>query len=50
MFDGMVKEAKEAYATAQETFKNEPGPVDDAAKLMADMVAIGGHIGLTARD
>jgi F-type H+-transporting ATPase subunit epsilon len=48
MFDGMVAEAKEAYATAQETFKNEPGPVDDAAKLISDMVAIGGHIGLTA--
>lgn len=48
VFDGMVKEAKEAYATAQETFKNEPGPVDDAAKLISDMVAVGGHIGLTA--
>jgi F-type H+-transporting ATPase subunit epsilon len=48
MFDGMVAEAKEAYATAQDTFKNEPGPVDDAAKLISDMVAIGGHIGLTA--
>jgi F-type H+-transporting ATPase subunit epsilon len=47
-FDGLVAEAKEAYATAQETFKNEPGPVDDAAKLMSDMVAVGGHIGLTA--
>ncbi|MFT5626531.1 MAG: F-type H+-transporting ATPase subunit epsilon [Yoonia sp.] len=48
MFDSMVAEAKEAYATAQETFKNEPGPVDDAAKLISDLVAIGGHIGLTA--
>lgn len=48
MFDGMVAEAKAAFATAQETFKNEPGPVDDAAKLISDMVAIGGHIGLTA--
>lgn len=48
MFDGMVAEAKAAYATAQETFKNEPGPVDDAAKLISDMVAIGGHIGLTS--
>ena len=50
MFDGMVAEAKAAYATAQETFKNEPGPVDDAAKLISDMVAIGGHIGLTANN
>lgn len=48
MFDGMVADAKAAYATAQETFKNEPGPVDDAAKLISDMVAIGGHIGLNA--
>ena len=50
MFDGMVKEAKDAHATAQETFKNEPGPVDDAAKLISDMVAMGGHIGLTPAD
>lgn len=50
MFNDMVKEAKDAYATAQDVFKNEPGPVDDAAKLIADMVAVGGHIGLTAAD
>lgn len=50
LFDSMVADAKAAYATAQDTFKNEPGPVDDAAKLISDMVAIGGHIGLTARD
>jgi len=50
MFDSMVADAKAAYATAQETFKNEPGPVDDAAKLISDMVAIGGHIGLTANN
>ncbi len=47
-FDEMVSQAREAHAKAQETFKNEPGPVDDAAKLLADMVAVGGHIGLTA--
>lgn len=49
-FNALVAEAKAAYAQAQETFKNEPGPVDDAAKLLADMVAIGGHIGLTSAD
>ena len=49
-FNALVAEAKAAHATAQETFKNEPGPVDDAAKLIADMVAVGGHIGLTAAD
>ncbi len=47
MYDGLMAEAKEAHATAQEIFKNEPGPVDDAAKLISDMVAIGGHIGLS---
>ena len=47
-FDEMVAQAREAHAAAKETFKNEPGMVDDAAKLLADMVAIGGHIGLTA--
>lgn len=50
IYDQMVAEAKTAYGQAQETFKNEPGPVDDAAKLLSDMVAIGGHIGLTAKD
>jgi len=33
---------------AKEVFNNEPGPVDDAVKLLSDMVAIGGHIGLSA--
>lgn len=41
---GMVKEAEEALQTAKSTFVNEPGPVDDAAKLLADMVAVGDHI------
>jgi len=48
VFDAMLAEAREAHETAKEVFKNEPGPVDDAAKLIADMVAMGGHIGLTA--
>ena len=50
VYDQMVEEAKAAYGRAQETFKNEPGPVDDAAKLLSDMVAIGGHIGLMAKN
>ena len=50
IYDQMVEEAKDAYGRAQETFKNEPGPVDDAAKLLSDMVAIGGQIGLTAKN
>ena len=48
IYDQMVADAKAAHGKAQEVFKNEPGPVDDAAKLLADMVAIGGTIGLNA--
>lgn len=50
VYDQMVEDAKAAYGRAQETFKNEPGPVDDAAKLLSDMVAIGGTIGLTPKN
>lgn len=42
--DAMVKEAEEALEKAKAVFENEPGPVDDAAKLLADMVAVGDHI------
>lgn len=45
-FDEMMQEAQQRLERARETFVNEPGPVDDAAKLLADMVAMGGHIGL----
>lgn len=45
-YDELVAEAKSAYEKTRETFKNEPGPVDDAAKLLNDMVAVGTHIGL----
>ena len=48
VFDSMIADAKAAITSAEEFFKNEPGPVDDAAKLMSDMVAMGGHIGLTS--
>lgn len=44
--DEMIEEAHTTYTKAKETWVNEPGPVDDAAKLMADMVAMGSHIGL----
>ncbi|MEM9578675.1 MAG: F0F1 ATP synthase subunit epsilon [Pseudomonadota bacterium] len=42
--DAMVKEAEEALAKTKAAFENEPGPVDDAAKLLADMIAVGDHI------
>lgn len=44
--DEMMEEAQQTYSKAKETFDNQPGPVDDAAKLLADMVAMGTHIGL----
>ncbi len=48
-FRKMVDEAKDKFSKAQETFVNQPGPVDDAAKLLSDMVAMGDEIGLSAR-
>ncbi|WP_292289115.1 F0F1 ATP synthase subunit epsilon [Marivita sp.] len=48
-YETMVDEAHAAYQQTKETFQNEPGPVDDAAKLLADMVAVGGRIGLSPK-
>lgn len=48
-YEAMVDEAHAAYKQTKETSKNEPGPVDDAAKLLADMVAVGTHIGLSPK-
>jgi len=47
--DSMVAEAHAVYARAKDNWENEPGPVDDAAKLLADMVAVGDHIGLSSK-
>ena len=49
-FDAILEEARAALNTAKEVFVNEPGPVDDAAKLLSDMVAMGGNIGLNANN
>ena len=49
-FDAILEEARAALNTAKEVFVNEPGPVDDAAKLLSDMVAMGGDIGLDANN
>ncbi|QFS84292.1 ATP synthase epsilon chain [Roseivivax sp. THAF40] len=48
-YEELVAEAQDAYGRAKETFQNEPGPVDDAAKLLADMVAVGSEIGLSEK-
>ncbi|MBY6201204.1 F0F1 ATP synthase subunit epsilon [Maritalea mobilis] len=42
--ESLVEEFRAAHEKAKDTFQNEPGPVDDAAKLLSDMVALGDHI------
>ena len=49
-FDAILEEARAALNNAKEGFVNEPGSVDDAAKLLSDMVAMGGDIGLNANN
>ncbi|UWR27079.1 F0F1 ATP synthase subunit epsilon [Sulfitobacter sp. S223] len=46
----IMEEAKNTYSKVKAEFENEPGPVDDAAKLLSDMVAMGEHMGLTAKE
>lgn len=46
VFNRMVEEAARAHKEAKEAPENLPGPVDEAAKLLSDMVAMGTHIGL----
>ncbi|KPP93754.1 MAG: ATP synthase F1, epsilon subunit [Rhodobacteraceae bacterium HLUCCA08] len=46
VFDRMLQEAAQVHKAARDSSENLPGPVDEAAKLLADMVAMGGHIGL----
>jgi|TARA_R110000787_G_scaffold89213_4_gene188945 F-type H+-transporting ATPase subunit epsilon len=46
VFNGLMADAHAEMTKAKGLFDNEPGPVDDAAKLIADMVAVGTHIGL----
>ena len=43
----MVDEATERLNAAKESYENEPGPIDEAAKLLSDMVALGERIGLS---
>ena len=47
-FKEMVDEANAKLQKAQDGYENVPGPVDEAAKLLADMVALGDEIGLSA--
>jgi len=50
IFAEMVAEYRAAHEKALANFKNEPGPVDDAAHLLADMVAVGTHMGLSYQE
>lgn len=45
-FNSFLEEARNRYKSLKEQDANEPGIVDDAAKLLSDMVAMGDHIGL----
>jgi len=47
-FDAMLEEAQNFYTKSQENFVSEPGPVDEAAKMLSDMVAMGEEIGLSS--
>ncbi|MEM6373007.1 MAG: F0F1 ATP synthase subunit epsilon [Pseudomonadota bacterium] len=47
--DSMFDEVQETYDRAKQAAQSETGPVDDAAKLMADMVAVGSEIGLSTK-
>ena len=46
IYDRMVTDAKDAL----ELSKNEPSSVDAAAKTLADVIAIAGAVGLSARE
>ena len=48
--DEIMEEARTMYTKVKESFENEPGSVDDAAKLLSDMVVMGDHMGLTAKE
>ncbi len=47
--DRMIEAAARRHNEAKSNFENEPGPVDDAAKLLSDMMAMGDHIGLSPK-
>ena len=49
-FDAILEEARAALNNAKEVSVNEPGRIDDAAKLLSDMVTMGGEIGLNANN
>jgi F-type H+-transporting ATPase subunit epsilon len=47
--DAMVGEAQEFLNRAKESSNQTPSQMDDAAKLLADMIAVGVEIGMTIK-
>ena len=47
--DAMFDEAQDAYTRAKDAAGGQAGVVDDAAKLLADMAAVGAEIGLSTK-
>lgn len=47
--DSMFDELQDAYTRAKQAADSDTGPVDDAAKLLADMVAVGSEVGLNTK-
>ncbi|MEO1557735.1 MAG: F0F1 ATP synthase subunit epsilon [Pseudomonadota bacterium] len=47
--DSMFDELQDAYTRAKQAADGDTGPVDDAAKLLADMVAVGSEVGLNTK-
>ena len=45
-FDNMLQEAKKSYDQVKENAVSEPALIDEAKKMMSDMVALGDEIGL----
>lgn len=48
-YEALVDDVQAVYTQTKENAGTETGPVDDAAKLLHDMSAIGGHIGLSVK-
>ena len=49
LMDVMFDEAQDIYNRAKEGSANEPSVADDATKLLADIAAVGGEIGLSVK-
>ena len=49
LLDEMIAEAASVHKSAKEAKEPDSNAVDDAVKLVADMVAMGGEIGLSSQ-